>query len=130
MTLYYVLDADVFQAPDLYTLLANRLHASMVHVLNAYEELRGCAAFSPEVGYHWRDKAVQHAEEDESEDEAVDRLDAVAVDEYERLMMDLLRDEMESVQQMVEQAALPVVGPCIGSDVCVACCSTADTTCC
>ncbi|KAL1920742.1 uncharacterized protein VTP21DRAFT_11377 [Calcarisporiella thermophila] len=51
---YYVLGANIYQSPDLYTILANRMLTSLFHIDKAFRESQQLAEFHPASGYSWR----------------------------------------------------------------------------
>ncbi|KAJ3072425.1 Mediator of RNA polymerase II transcription subunit 6, partial [Quaeritorhiza haematococci] len=51
--IYYIIEGTIYQAPDLYTLLSNRILTSLHFVEKAFVEAREEARFHPAQGYLW-----------------------------------------------------------------------------
>ncbi|KAF9582615.1 Mediator of RNA polymerase II transcription subunit 6 [Lunasporangiospora selenospora] len=58
MALYYVLHGNIFQCPDLHTLICNRVLGSLFHVESAFDEARNMSEFHPSSGYSWKSVAA------------------------------------------------------------------------
>ncbi|KAF9410500.1 Mediator of RNA polymerase II transcription subunit 6 [Podila epigama] len=61
MAIYYVLHGNIFQCPDLQTLLSNRVLGSLHHVQSAFNEARNMSEFHPSTGYQWKTEEVPTA---------------------------------------------------------------------
>ncbi|KAJ1501585.1 Mediator of RNA polymerase II transcription subunit 6 [Coelomomyces lativittatus] len=53
MAAYYILQGNVYQAPDLQALLSSRLRTCLHHLTAAYEEYSAHVRFHPAQGYIW-----------------------------------------------------------------------------
>ncbi|KAF9332116.1 Mediator of RNA polymerase II transcription subunit 6 [Podila minutissima] len=58
MAIYYVLHGNIFQCPDLQTVLSNRVLGSLHYVQSAFNEARVMTEFHPSTGYHWKTEEV------------------------------------------------------------------------
>ncbi|KAG0233989.1 Mediator of RNA polymerase II transcription subunit 6 [Actinomortierella wolfii] len=54
LAVYYVLHGNVYQCPDLYTVLANRMLTSLQNVESAFNDARKLTDFHPSAGYRWK----------------------------------------------------------------------------
>ncbi|KAF9977858.1 Mediator of RNA polymerase II transcription subunit 6 [Actinomortierella ambigua] len=54
LAVYYVLHGNVYQSPDLYTVLANRMLTSLQNVESAFTDARKLTDFHPSSGYRWK----------------------------------------------------------------------------
>lgn len=97
MAIYYIIDGTIYQAPDLFLLISNRLLTSLHFVSKAFSLLRRESRFHPSRGYAWR-----HEEE---------RINAAAVEALAKQQLDRLADEEDNDEQasMMETDETPVV---------------------
>ncbi|KAJ3183983.1 Mediator of RNA polymerase II transcription subunit 6 [Gaertneriomyces sp. JEL0708] len=63
---YYVIEGTVYQSPDLYTLLSNRIYTSLHHVESAFQEVQSQATYHPAMGNYWKadERLVKKARKD------------------------------------------------------------------
>ena len=54
LAVYYILDSVVHQAPDLYSIIANRMLTSLYHLQSAFEEATKHVQYHPAIGYTWK----------------------------------------------------------------------------
>ncbi|KAI8819841.1 MED6 mediator sub complex component-domain-containing protein [Fimicolochytrium jonesii] len=54
LAVYYVIDGTIYQAPDLYSLLSNRVLNSLHQVQDAFTTLSSEARYHPSMGHYWR----------------------------------------------------------------------------
>ncbi|KAF9298856.1 Mediator of RNA polymerase II transcription subunit 6 [Mortierella antarctica] len=73
MAIYYVLHGNIFQCPDLQTVLSNRVLGSLHYVQSAFNEARVMTEFHPSTGYHWKTEEVPIAPESVDFRNAVER---------------------------------------------------------
>ncbi|CAO3618021.1 unnamed protein product [Cunninghamella blakesleeana] len=53
---YYIMGANVYQSPTIYSVIANRLLTSLFHVNSAFKETQAVMDFNPSKGYSWKTK--------------------------------------------------------------------------
>ncbi|KAI8092604.1 mediator complex, subunit Med6 [Halteromyces radiatus] len=51
---YYIMGANVYQSPTIYSVIANRLLTSLFHVNSAFKETQSVMDFNPSKGYSWK----------------------------------------------------------------------------
>ncbi|KAJ8661898.1 hypothetical protein O0I10_002229 [Lichtheimia ornata] len=51
---YYIMGANVYQSPTIYSVIANRLLTSLFHVNSAFKETQRWMDFDPSKGYSWQ----------------------------------------------------------------------------
>ncbi|KAI8887085.1 MED6-domain-containing protein, partial [Backusella circina FSU 941] len=51
---YYIMGANVYQSPTIYSVIANRLLTSLFHVNSAFKETKKMMDFHPAKGYSWK----------------------------------------------------------------------------
>ncbi|KAG2194831.1 hypothetical protein INT47_007893 [Mucor saturninus] len=51
---YYIMGANVYQSPTIYSVIANRLLTSLFHVNSAFKETQDMMEFYPSKGYTWK----------------------------------------------------------------------------
>ncbi|CAO3649585.1 unnamed protein product [Mucor hiemalis] len=51
---YYIMGANVYQSPTIYSVIANRLLTSLFHVNSAFKETQNMMEFYPSKGYTWK----------------------------------------------------------------------------
>ncbi|KAI8146337.1 MED6 mediator sub complex component-domain-containing protein [Fennellomyces sp. T-0311] len=51
---YYIMGANVYQSPTIYSVIANRLLTSLFHVNSAFKETQKYMDFHPAKGYSWK----------------------------------------------------------------------------
>ncbi|GAA5796949.1 hypothetical protein HPULCUR_002327 [Helicostylum pulchrum] len=51
---YYIMGANVYQSPTIYSVIANRLLTSLFHVNSAFKETKDMVEFYPSKGYTWK----------------------------------------------------------------------------
>ncbi|CEP14591.1 hypothetical protein [Parasitella parasitica] len=54
---YYIMGANVYQSPTIYSVIANRLLTSLFHVNSAFKETQSMMDFHPSKGYSWKTSA-------------------------------------------------------------------------
>lgn len=54
MAVYYVINGNIYQAPDLYSVLANRMLTIVNHLNRAFREVYNFVEFHPSSGYRWK----------------------------------------------------------------------------
>ncbi|KAK4509904.1 uncharacterized protein ATC70_007208 [Mucor velutinosus] len=54
---YYIMGANVYQSPTIYSVIANRLLTSLFHVNSAFKETQSMMDFHPAKGYSWKTSA-------------------------------------------------------------------------
>ncbi|RKP36953.1 mediator complex, subunit Med6, partial [Dimargaris cristalligena] len=52
---YYIINGNIYQSPDLYSLISSRLLISLFHTHSAFEEVTKYAHFHPAEGYSWKE---------------------------------------------------------------------------
>ncbi|KAG0176333.1 Mediator of RNA polymerase II transcription subunit 6 [Apophysomyces sp. BC1034] len=55
---YYIMGANVYQSPTIYSVIANRLLTSLFHINSAFKETQKMMDFHPSKGYSWKSKAA------------------------------------------------------------------------
>ncbi|KAJ3413876.1 Mediator of RNA polymerase II transcription subunit 6 [Chytridiales sp. JEL 0842] len=53
LAIYYIVEGTIYQSPDAFSLVSNRLLTSLYHVRAGFETLRAEFRFQPSQGYHW-----------------------------------------------------------------------------
>ncbi|KAJ3328089.1 Mediator of RNA polymerase II transcription subunit 6 [Blyttiomyces sp. JEL0837] len=53
LAVYYIVEGSIYQAPDLFSLISNRLLTSIHHVSTAFSNISNEARFDPSSGYRW-----------------------------------------------------------------------------
>ncbi|CAO3625782.1 unnamed protein product [Cunninghamella echinulata] len=51
---YYIMGANVYQSPTIYSVIANRLLTSLFHVNSAFKETQAVTDFNPSRGHRWK----------------------------------------------------------------------------
>ncbi|ORX90201.1 MED6-domain-containing protein [Basidiobolus meristosporus CBS 931.73] len=51
---YYIINGNIYQSPDLYSVMANRMLTSLTHLQSAFREAHKFAEFHPSRGYSWK----------------------------------------------------------------------------
>ncbi|KAJ9049182.1 Mediator of RNA polymerase II transcription subunit 6, variant 2 [Entomophthora muscae] len=74
MAVYYIINGNIYQAPDLYSVLANRMLTIVNHLNRAFREVYNYVEFHPSSGYRWKFNLpkVEEAEK-KSQDTAIQR---------------------------------------------------------
>ncbi|KAJ1924258.1 Mediator of RNA polymerase II transcription subunit 6 [Tieghemiomyces parasiticus] len=58
---YYILNGNIYQSPDLYSVVSNRLLISLHHLSQAFDETYRHATFHPSEHYSWKDCTTEAA---------------------------------------------------------------------
>ncbi|CAG8452986.1 13374_t:CDS:2 [Ambispora leptoticha] len=66
---YYVYKAEVYQAPDLYSILANRVMISLRSLHIAFNACHDQIEFHPATGYTWKKAALTESQDSNNKDE-------------------------------------------------------------
>lgn len=67
---YYVLGGNIYQSPDIYTLIITRLNSITRYINNSYLELQNYHKFNNAIGSYW---SFKDKEMDEKEEYPVDK---------------------------------------------------------
>ncbi|ORY40406.1 hypothetical protein BCR33DRAFT_719401 [Rhizoclosmatium globosum] len=83
LAVYYIAEGTIYQSPDLFTLLSNRILTSLHHVQHAFSTVSQESRFQPARPYHWGYEEEMNAEDDwvkSSADKHRNKRDAMNVD--------------------------------------------------
>ncbi|CAG8483363.1 8941_t:CDS:2 [Ambispora gerdemannii] len=69
-TTYYVYKADVYQAPDLYSILANRVMISLRSLDIAFNACHDQVEFHPATGYTWKKTSTTESQDSNNKDDS------------------------------------------------------------
>ncbi|KAI8321204.1 MED6-domain-containing protein [Martensiomyces pterosporus] len=59
ISIYYVVNGNIYEAPTLYSILSTRMLSSIKHVEDAFEIASKHAEFHPSIGYSWKETTEQ-----------------------------------------------------------------------
>ncbi|KAI9103008.1 MED6 mediator sub complex component-domain-containing protein [Phlyctochytrium arcticum] len=101
---YSVIEGTIYQTPDLYTLLSNRILTSLHFVQEGFDAALSDYRYHPSLGYYWKRDQERYERELEANKDKVDQQRTLSRGGYGLMAMDeLISDTLEMFLKPVEE---------------------------